>query len=397
MKTLFNKFKIYFIAGFVILGLLSLWLTNKYLISPKVKAKKADEKKEKKSKDEEQEEESLPRVKGFKIYKRNFQDILKAIGTVQGASKIELRFETNGMVKSFNFRPGDLVVKGEIIAELNHTESELKIKFREAKLQSAKADLMALQNKVETHEKLYKIGAIIKSKLDEVKLGYEKALQELKAAQIELESAKAELQKTYMISPKNGVLGQRKAETGEYVTTTVKVATLVDISEVLVEVGIIEKDLDKIQRGQFVRIQVDTYPDKEFFGEVDNIPSTIDTTRTLVIKCRIPNPENLLFPGMFSRVWITVFDAENIIIIPFTSLYPIPTGGYKTYVIGEDSVIQERIITVGYMTQDDVEVQEGLKVGEMIVDQAQQELQNGAKVEVVEVIEPEKEQAQPQA
>lgn len=390
MKKILKKFKLFFIAGILIVGLLAVKTVNKYIIAPKMEAKKEAEAKKEESKDQEAEEENLPRVKGYKLSKQNFQDILKAIGTVQGAAKIELRFETNGLIKSFNFQPGDLIVKGEIIAELDHTDSELKIRFREAKLQSAKADLLALQNKVESHEKLYKIGAIVKGKLDEVKLGYEKALQELKAAQIELESSKQELQKTYLVSPRNGVLGERKADSGEVVTSTVKVATLIDISEVLVEIGIIEKKLDKIQRGQFVTIAVDTYPNREFFGEVDNIPSQFDATRTLVIKCRIPNPENLLLPGMFARAQITVFDAENVFIIPMVALSPIPTGGYKVYVIGEDNVIQERIITVGYMTEDKAEVQEGLKEGEIIVDAALEGLENGTKVEVVEIKEPEK-------
>jgi len=102
------------------------------------------EKKEAKKKEEE-----LPRVKVYKTSKQNYVDVLPAIGTIRGASTINLRFEASGVIKDFNFKEGDLVKKGQTIAELNHDESELKVKFRQSKLETAKTNILSAGKKVE--------------------------------------------------------------------------------------------------------------------------------------------------------------------------------------------------------------------------------------------------------
>lgn len=349
--------------------------------------------KEEKPPEEKPKEEAKPiEVKGFKVAQINFTDVMPTIGTIRGFKKINLRFEINGTISSFNFREGDLVEEGDIITELNHDDNQLKVKFREAKLEAARTRMQANKSKLDQHQKLFDIGAIIKTKLEEVELEHQNSLEELKAAQIELESAKLELEKTYIRSPIDGVLETKDIEVGEFVTSSVQVATIGEISEIYLEMGIIEKDLERIALGQKVTLKVDTYPDTEFSGEIDNIFPTIEgKSRTLTVRAKVPNPENKLLPGMFARGNITVYEKENAIIAPPMGLDKTEEG-YRAFVIDKDNILHPKPIDVEYTGNPEYWViAEGLEAGEVIVNEAVtaqlSQLKEGDKVEILETEE----------
>jgi len=360
------------------------------LIGKLFKAKEKED--EEKDEEEKPEEEEILEVKAFKVAQIHFTDILPSIGTIRGFRKINLRFEINGTISSFNFREGDLVEEGDIIAELDHKDTQLKVKFREAKLQAARTRMLASKKKLEQHQKLLDIGAIIKVKFEEVELEQQNAIEELKAAQIELESAKLELEKSYLRSPIDGVLESKDVETGEYVTSSIQVASLGDISEVFLELGIIEKDLERIELGQAIKLTVDTYPEEEFNGEIDNIFPTIEgKSRTLTVRARIPNPYNKLLPGMFARAWLTVYEKEDAIVVPPLSVDKTEEG-YQVLTVDKDNVVQPKLIDIEYTKNEEYwVVAEGLEQGEIIVSEVvagdRSQLKEGSQVEILETEE----------
>ena len=346
-----------------------------------------------KTEEEKPPEEAAPiEVKAFKITQIHFTDTLPFIGSIRGFKQIDLHFEINGIVSGFNFREGDLVEEGDIIAEIHHEDAQLKVKFREAKLGAAKTRMMASKKKLEQHQLLAGIGAILKVKLEEVELEYQNTVEEFKAAQIELESAKLEMEKTYLRSPIDGVLENKDIETGEYVTSNVKIAGIGQISEVYIEMGIIEKDLERISLGQKMKFKVDTYSDEEFEGEIDNIFPTIEgKSRTITVWARVPNPQNKLLSGMFSRGTITVYEKEDAIIIPPLGIEKTDEG-YKVFVIDSENIIHPKIVDVEYTGNPEYWViasglePDELTVNEVVTAQLSQ-LKEGDKVEILETEE----------
>lgn len=348
---------------------------------------------EEKTPEEKPKEEAKPiEVKGFKIAQIHFTDVLPTIGTIRGSKKINLRFEINGTISSFNFREGDLVEEGDIIAEIDHDDAQLKVKFREAKLEASRTRMLANKSKVDQHQKLLDVGAIIKTKFEEVQMEYQNAVEEMKASQVELDSAKLELEKTYLKSPINGVLESKDAETGEYVTSNVQVASLGEISEVYLEIGIIEKDVEKIKLGQKISLKVDTFPDEEFTGEIDNIFPVIEgKSRTLTIRAKVKNPENKLLPGMFARGSVTVYEKENAIIAPPLGIDKTEEG-YRVFIIDKDNVIHPKPVDVEYQGNPEYWViAEGVEPGEVMVNEVVSaqlsQLKEGDKVEILETEE----------
>ncbi|NQT06631.1 MAG: biotin/lipoyl-binding protein, partial [Candidatus Omnitrophica bacterium] len=147
---------------------------------------------------EEMPEEAVL-VKVYKVARRDFQDTLPSLGNIKGYREMDLKFEVNGVIDSINFREGEKIREGDIIASLDQYDSLLKLKYAKIELD---------KNKM-----LFELGSIIKMKLDQ--------------AELEYESAKSDLDKTYMYAPRDGVLGTRDAEVGEFATSNDKVVTLI--------------------------------------------------------------------------------------------------------------------------------------------------------------------------
>jgi len=313
---------------------------------------------QKKAGKEGQLTEEVP-VNVFRVAKGTFQDTLSAMGTIKGGSEIELRFQVAGMIESFNFREGDKVRKGEVIARLDQSDALLKLKQAQIEL--------------EEYEKLYSIGAIVQSKVEQARL----------AARL----AASEFEKTFLKAPKDGIIGDKNVEVGEFITPNVRIATLVNLESAVVELGIIEKEIDRVFLGQKVMVNVDTYPGIDFSGVVTNIsPLIAGKSKTLTVKASLANPGGLLLPGMFARVKISIFEKEDALIIPSDSLDK-SSGEFMVFVVANDNVAYGQRVEVAYLASDYAQISGGLNEGELVVVEKPESLADGKKVKIIEVKE----------
>lgn len=338
-------------------------------------------------------------VRTIKVKTTDFQDVLPVMGTVKGKTEIELKFEINGVIKKIYFREGEKIKKGDLIASLDSRDVELKVTYAKNKFNSAQAAYNSIQKKLEVHKKLYEAGAIIKSKLEEVELESESAKFQVETTRSEMELAENELNKASLYATKDGVMGPREAEEGEFVTPQDKVGSLLEITEVFVEVGVVERDINKIKLGQKAKVYVDAYPKVGFEGTVDSIfPVVEGRSRTLTVKIKVSNPQGLLFPGMFSRAEIFIIELKDALIVPTTSLIQaavdtilVPVMPAQFIEKSEDEtqigIVQLRRVKLGYLTSDYAQVTEGLSANDLVVIETQGELKDNAKVKIVGIEE----------
>lgn len=341
---------------------------------------------------EEEQVEELVTVRTYRVARGDFIDVLPGTGTVKGDREIELRFSVNGTVDSINFFEGDLVRKGDIIATLDQKDALLKLEYAKSKLKTQEVAELSAKKKLEIHQQLYDKDIIIRPKLEEVRLEYESAKTQVASAQKEVEFALAELDKTYLYSPVDGVMGTRDVEVGEFVNTNIRIASLYDVSTVIAEMGVIEKDISRVALGQKARMNVDTYPGVDFEGKIDNVAPIIEgKSRTLTVKIRIKNdnPKGTLLPGMFARLWISVYEKKNTIRAPSSCLYDLDNNGEfdSVYAVGEDNLAKAKAVKIGYVSTDYIEITDGLREGEQVVSEAMAELKDGVKVDVIEIQE----------
>ena len=342
---------------------------------------------------EEQIIEELVTVRTYRVVRGDFIDVLPGMGTIKGDREVELRFESSGLVDSINFFEGDLVRKGDIIATLAQKDALLKLEYSKTKLRTQQFAEEAAKKKLEIHQKLFDDGIIIKPKLEEVQIEYEGAKSQSQSAQKEVEFALSELDKTYRYSPINGVMGTRDVEVGEFVTSNIKIASLYDTATVVAEMGVIEKDINRVALGQKAKVTVDTYPGVEFEGQIENIAPIVEgKSRTLTVKIRIKNdnPRGTLLPGMFARIWISVYEKKNTVRLPSACLYDLDNNGEfdSTYVVSSENIAKATPVKIGYVSTDYIEIIDGLREGEQVVSESMAELKDGVKVDVIEVQEP---------
>jgi membrane fusion protein (multidrug efflux system) len=287
-----------------------------------------------------------------------FQDFIDAVGTLKGEVEIELRFEVEGTVTEFSVMEGAKVSAGQIIARLNDRDARLKV-------QRARIEL-------EQMEKLYSLGGVSKTKLDEARLN--------------MDVAQSELDKTRIIASRGGILGERDVEVGEFVNPQRKVAKLVSIKNVVVEAGIIEKQVDKVYPGQKILVNIDAYPGNVFEGKIETISPLIgsDGSKTFSVRAKIPNPDSLLLPGMFARSRIITYEADDAISIPNDALMK-TSGGYQVLTVNKDNVAEARDVEIGFVASEATQIMSGLNPGESIIVQRPPELKAGSKVKIIEV------------
>lgn len=350
----FKKYKFAAMAGaFIVIGLIS-WggiKLYRHFFSGSATAEKKEGKK-----GEGGSQEAVA-VNVLEVKQDRFQDTLVAVGTIAGGSEIPLRFEVDGPIDYFDFREGDKVRKGEIISRLNQRDAYLKMKRAELEL--------------DQYEKLYAIGGVARGRLEEARL----------AADL----ARSDLEKTVLRAPRDGILGDKDAEVGEFVTPNKKIATLVNIETVVVRVGIIEKEIDKVFPGQKVMLTVDTYPGVEFTGRVENIsPLVQGTSKTLTVEARLDNEGGLLLPGMFARTRIVIFEEDNTIVVPNDSLEK-TQAGFRLYLVTKENKAEARDVEVGYVSSQFSQIIKGLAPGELVVTQKPQDLKAGSPVKIIEV------------
>ena len=313
-------------------------------------------------------------VKVYKVRRMSFKDTLPVMGTIKGFKEVDLKFETNGIIESFNFEEGERIQEGDIIANLAQRDALLKLKYAELELDKT--------------QKLYDAGGLDKVKLDQSKLEYE--------------SAKSDFEKTNIYAISDGMLGSRDMDVGSYVTPNDKVGVFVDIGDIYAEFKVIEKDSPKLKLGQRAEVYVDAYPNKSYKGTVDSISPIVEgRTRTQSTRIELRNPDALLKPGMFTRALISTYENDNALIIP-TSAFKKKDADYFVYVVHKEMMpekedekepvmergaVEVRKIQIAYLTQDVAEISKGLKEGELIIVEAFQEYKDKEKVEISEVQE----------
>jgi len=197
------------------------------------------------------------------------------------------------------------------------------------------------------------------------------ALQLPKAAITQLKNTKQVQQTVTFYSPQNGVIENLKIREGYFVKPGSTLMAIGDLSEVWVEAEVFERQAGQVKTGTPVSMTLDYLPGKSWQGQVDYIYPTLDAkTRTVTVRLRFQNEDNIFKPNMFAQIAIHTKGDEQALLIPKEAL--IRTGNQDRVVLalGEGS-FKSIAVSVGRYDSENVEILSGLKEGEKIVSSAQ--------------------------
>ncbi|HEY1170312.1 MAG TPA: efflux RND transporter periplasmic adaptor subunit [Verrucomicrobiae bacterium] len=343
-------------------------------------------------------------VQVTKAQMQGLERTVAAVGSLAAYEQATLGVKVSGRMQSVSVDIGTPVKKGQVIAQLEKREYEVKLMQAEALLSQARAKLgLSLQGdddavdpvqtsvvreaaavleeakkNRERFQKLSKDGVSSQSELETVEAAYEVAVNRQRDAMEEIRNrqallaqrraevaiAKQQLEETTVKAPFDGFVQERRATQGEYLIVGAPVATVVRSDILRLRLEVPEKRASLIKEGQDVRLTV-TGDTNIYQGEIKRLsPIVNDLNRMLVVEADVPNPGRLR-PGFFAQADIVANPSEPGLTVPADALVTF-AGVEKVLTIKEGKAL-ERPVTSGRKGATWVEILNGLKAGEAVV------------------------------
>jgi len=329
---------------------------------------------------------------------------IQAIGTVSASRGVDLTVETSGIVKDIKFASNQRVEQGALLVQLDDLQQQADLSAQRAQ---AALDKQNLDRAIE----LQKRGVGSETTVEQAQ-----AAATASAAQVA--KLEAVLEQKQLTAPFAGTMGIPRIDLGQYLTPGTTVATLQNLDVLRADFSVPEQSLNLVRIGQPVRFGVND-ADMPFRGAIVGIEPKVDpSTRLVLIRAEIANPEGKLAPGQFVQVRVELPEEDNVIAVPqtavVTSLYgdfvyavrpadAKPAAAPATPAEGETKpaattpapaqaapglVAQQIFVKLGRRSDGRVEIVEGLKDDDEIVTAGQNRLSNGGPVVVDNTVQP---------
>ena len=303
-----------------------------------------------------------------------WQDTLTAIGSVNAEQGVIVSPEIAGTVSEIDFESGATVKKGDLLLRLDTS-------LEDAQLRAAAAQVELAKLNADRSEKLRADNTVSQSELDQ-------AEATLKQSQADADAISATIDKKTIRAPFDGRLGIRLVNLGEQLDVGKGIVSLQSLTPVFVDFSLPQQDLSQLATGLQVRVTTDAYPDKSFVGELTAINPDLDAmTRSVKMRARFENADQLLRPGMFVRAEVILPQEQDVLAIPSTAILS-ATFGDSVFVItpqvadGKTNlVVQQKFIRTGKTHGDFVSVESGLKAGDKVATAGLLKLRNGVSVQ----------------
>lgn len=205
-------------------------------------------------------------------------------------------------------------------------------------------------------------------------------VQALQAAKARVTRASKALSDTSVRAPFAGLVAERLVSVGDFVTPGTKVAVVVRVDPLRVELTVPEQFVAVVGVGRPVALQVDAYPGRTFTGKVRYISPALNAqTRALVVEAVVANPTGELKPGFFATAQIQQAEETNAALVPAAAVSTV-SGTARVFVAAAGGHAEERIVTTGQELGDQVEITTGVKAGEQVILDHGPQLVDGVRI-----------------
>ncbi|MFO0405783.1 MAG: efflux RND transporter periplasmic adaptor subunit [Labrys sp. (in: a-proteobacteria)] len=289
----------------------------------------------------------------------------EAVGTTLARQAVDVVPLAAGRIVSIAVEPGRAVKTGDVLFELDKDIERANLMEAEAKLREATLAL-------ERADSLRKNKAIADAQ-------FEQATSLVVTSQAEVDRANRRLADRVVRAPFDGIVGLKRVEIGESVTTQTVLTTLDDLSEVEIEFSLSEVLFEQVKIGQAVIANAAAFPGRRFEGTVRTIDSRVDpASRSFRVRATIPNRELVLPAGMFVHLSL-VLNERTALTVPEEAL--LVQGGKSFVFVLSDGKVARRPVELGQRDVGTIEILSGVAAGERIVTRGVQKLRDGASVQ----------------
>lgn len=311
-------------------------------------------------------EGNLP-VEVIEIKPRRLENNLSITGTIIPNESVDLKSEISGLVTEINFKEGEFVRKGAPLVYLNDDE----LSAQNERLAYTKKLYEGQENR---QKQLLEREAISQEEYDIVLNQYNTNLADIQLIE-------AMIRQTVIRAPFDGVIGLRQISEGSVITPADVIVNVVNLDPIKIDFSIPERYANIVKKGSEISF-TNSAVEGESVGEVYAIAPNIDpATRTLQLRALSPNKDRKFLPGMFVGIKLNLNVEEEAFMVPAESLVP-ELEGYKVFVANADSVIEEKKVSTGIRTEREVQITDGLQLGDRILTTGILQAKTGMKVSI---------------
>jgi RND family efflux transporter MFP subunit len=342
---------------------------------------------------------------------------IRATGTLMAEEQADVAAETAGRVLAASIERGTPVAQGGELIRISALETEVQLREAEAnaaqiearlglegsrsfevnavpEVKTAKASYDLAQAEFSRIQSLLDQHVVSQSEFDQRRTQLEAARQQyeaaknsaaqqyqsLQAAHARVALARKAFADTVVRAPFTGTVAQRLVSVGDYVTKGMKVAVVVRVNPLRVQLTIPEQFVSAVAVGSSVTFEVDAYAGRRFEGSVRYVsPALQAEQRALTVEAVVPNADGALKPGLFATARIEQPAKTPGLLVPAAAVQT-SAGTSRVYVVRGDRA-EERIVTTGQTIGDLVEITNGLKAGERVATKNLAQLADGSKVQ----------------
>ena len=308
----------------------------------------------------------------------------------------EVRPQVNGIILKRLFNEGSDVKAGQLLYQIDPAVYQAAVASAKANLAKAQANEQSARLKAQRYAELVKVKAISRQEYDDADAAWKQQVAEIGAAKAALQTANINLAYTRITAPISGRIGKSAVTEGALVTAQ-QADSLTSISQLdpmYVDVRQSTADLLRLKRqvaagkltqgkqdGAKVSFQLE---DGSQYGEQGTLQFsdvTVDeTTGMVTLRVLVPNPHDLLLPGMFMRATLQEGERPEGLLVPQTAVTRTPKGGATVMVVTADNKVELREVQLSRVVGDSWVVESGLDAGEKVIVAGLQKVKPGAVV-----------------
>jgi multidrug efflux system membrane fusion protein len=319
---------------------------------------------------------------------------LEGVGSVKALNTATVRAQVDGRLLSVNFKEGQDVKKGDVLAKIDPVTYQAAL---DQALAKKALDEALLANSKRDLERFQKVGtlAISQQQIDTQNALIAQQEAQIRADVAAIENATAILGYTTIVAPFDGRTGLRLIDEGNLVHAgdTGGIVVITQLQPISVIFTLPQQQLPALRKalaGETLMAQaLSTDGQAELdTGTLQVVDNQVDpSTGTIRLKAEFPNDKRQLWPGQFVNVRLLVDTLKGVVVAPAEAIQRGPDGPY-VYVIGPDNTVSIRLVTISRLDEKNAVIADGLKAGEKLVTSGFGRLKDGAAVSISDVSSP---------
>jgi len=320
------------------------------------------------------------------------------IGSLDGSVDADVRARVSGYLISQNYKEGTVVKEGDLLFQVDPTFYEAAVEQAKAGLAQAQANQLQTQQTEQREIQLFEEKAEPAQNRDNAVQSNTAAKAAVKAQEATVRQAELNLEYTKITAPIGGVVGIANPGVGDLVGPgdANPLATISTVDPIKAYFQISEQDYLKVAQErieangtnpapappvQIILADGTLYPRQGKFSAVDR--QVDNQTGTIRLAALFPNPDNVLRPGQFVRVRVTVRTLHGALLVPQRAVNELQTS-FELAVVGADNKAEIRTVKVGERVGSLWVVEDGLKPGERVVVEGLQKVRDNELVKPTE-------------